>query len=193
VRITTIYEGTSEIMEMTIARDRWQQHLKTRGRYYLDAADELDALHASSPACGADGAALASRSLAEALERARTGRLTRNQHVLLRVGEWVAHAECAGALARRAAAAAAGTLPDKAHDRFDADALAALARVFSRFAARHVADDAMRWVVGAGGAEPGEVGELARALGLDAVHAAQAGLIEDMDRVADALYGRAPG
>ena len=30
VRITTIYEGTSEIMEMTIARDRWQQHLKTR-------------------------------------------------------------------------------------------------------------------------------------------------------------------
>jgi alkylation response protein AidB-like acyl-CoA dehydrogenase len=29
VRITTIYEGTSEIMEMTIARDRWQQHLKT--------------------------------------------------------------------------------------------------------------------------------------------------------------------
>ncbi len=32
VRITTIYEGTSEIMEMTIARDRWQQHLKTRGR-----------------------------------------------------------------------------------------------------------------------------------------------------------------
>jgi acyl-CoA dehydrogenase len=33
VRITTIYEGTSEIMEMTIARDRWQQHLKTRGQH----------------------------------------------------------------------------------------------------------------------------------------------------------------
>src|ERR1039458_6038818 len=27
VRITTIYEGTSEIMEMTISRDRWQSHL----------------------------------------------------------------------------------------------------------------------------------------------------------------------
>ena len=38
VRITTIYEGTSEIMEMTIARDRWQQHLKTRGEYYLARA-----------------------------------------------------------------------------------------------------------------------------------------------------------
>ena len=34
VRITTIYEGTSEIMEMTISRDRWQLHLKTRGQHY---------------------------------------------------------------------------------------------------------------------------------------------------------------
>ena len=34
VRITTIYEGTSEIMEMTIARDRWQTHLKSLGRHY---------------------------------------------------------------------------------------------------------------------------------------------------------------
>ena len=32
VRITTIYEGTSEIMEMTIARDRWQHHLKSGRR-----------------------------------------------------------------------------------------------------------------------------------------------------------------
>ena len=38
VRITTIYEGTSEIMEWTIARDRWQLHLKSRGQYYLDWA-----------------------------------------------------------------------------------------------------------------------------------------------------------
>src|SRR6516165_8525608 len=46
VRITTIYEGTSEIMEMTIARDRWQQHLKTAGRYYLDRAAGLRDLDA---------------------------------------------------------------------------------------------------------------------------------------------------
>ena len=47
VRITTIYEGTSEIMEMTIARDRWQQHLKTAAQHYHDAAREMEALHAS--------------------------------------------------------------------------------------------------------------------------------------------------
>ncbi len=34
VRITRIYEGTSEIMEITIARGRWQEHLKSGGDYY---------------------------------------------------------------------------------------------------------------------------------------------------------------
>ena len=46
VRITTIYEGTSEIMEMTIARDRWQLHLKTRGQHYHEQARKFEELHA---------------------------------------------------------------------------------------------------------------------------------------------------
>ncbi len=190
VRITTIYEGTSEIMEMTIARDRWQQHLKTRGRYYHDHADELEKLEHSHPDCGAGAAALASRALAETLERARLARLTRNQHILLRVGEWVSLAECAGSLARRAAAAADGALPPKAERRFDAPALAVLSRVFAREAALQVAQAGVRWIVGAGGASDAEVPALERALELQAIYRAQSGLIEDMGRIADVLYDR---
>ena len=77
VRITTIYEGTSEIMEMTIARDRWQLHLKTRGQHYHDQAKKLEALHSSHPDVGADIAALALHSVAELMERSRIARLTR--------------------------------------------------------------------------------------------------------------------
>ena len=66
VRITTIYEGTSEIMEMTISRDRWQLHLKTRGQHYHDRARELETLHARHPqrrrGCRGTGAARAGRS-----------------------------------------------------------------------------------------------------------------------------------
>jgi 3-oxoacyl-(acyl-carrier-protein) synthase len=102
VRITTIYEGTSEIMEMTIARDRWQQHLKTRGAHYHDLAAAQKALAADRPEVGAQTAALALHALAEILELARVGRLTRSQHVLLRFGELIAYAECAAALTRRA-------------------------------------------------------------------------------------------
>src|SRR5262245_14222662 len=90
VRITTIYEGTSEIMEMTVARDRWQQHLKTRGDHYHAAARELEELHAAHPTTGADVAALAHHALAELLEACRVARLTRHQHVLLRLGQLAA-------------------------------------------------------------------------------------------------------
>jgi alkylation response protein AidB-like acyl-CoA dehydrogenase len=181
VRITTIYEGTSEILEMTIARDRWQQHLKTAGRYYRDAAGPVAAL---PDVVGGPTAALALECLAAVMEACRVGRLTRNQHVLLRLGELIAYAECAGALTRRAVAAAAGTLPEKTDRRFDPAALAAVSRVFARDAAMKVAEEGLRLVAGASPAG------VPVDLPLDRIRAAQAGLLADMDRIADALYGR---
>src|SRR6516164_2771679 len=190
VRITTIYEGTSEIMEMTIARDRWQRHLKTAGRYYLDSAAALRVLDARHPDVGAGTAAVACEALAGVLEACRAGRLTRNQHVLLRLGELIATAEGAGCFAYRAAAALDGELPEKADRRFDGIALAAMSRVFARDAAQKVAGDGLRWVAGAGGVQAAGGTPLRDSLQIDAACAAQQGLIADMDRVADVLYGR---
>jgi alkylation response protein AidB-like acyl-CoA dehydrogenase len=191
VRITTIYEGTSEIMEMTIARDRWQLHLKTRGQHYHDEARKLESLHATHPEVGADIAALSLHALAEVMERARIARLTRYQHVLLRLGELIAYAECAGALARRAARHAEGKLNEKANDRFDPAALAALSRIFAREAALKVVEQGLRLVVGGAGIAETELPAFGNSLGLAAVHRAQAGLIADMDYIADVIYGRA--
>jgi alkylation response protein AidB-like acyl-CoA dehydrogenase len=188
VRITTIYEGTSEIMEMTIARDRWQTHLKTRGRHYHDEAAALEALHAKNPRVGADTAARVAHALAELMERARAQRLTRHQHVLFRLGELIAWTEGAGALARRAAAALAGTLPEKADRRTNPEALASMSRVYARDAAARMASEGVRWAVGAGGVAPAERAAFQTALGLDGLLAAQEGLVDDMDRVAEALY-----
>jgi alkylation response protein AidB-like acyl-CoA dehydrogenase len=190
VRITTIYEGTSEIMEMTIARDRWQRHLKSAGRYYPDRAAGLRALHMRHPDVGAETAALACEALAGVLEACRIGRLTRNQHVLLRLGELIAAAEAAGWFAERAATAIEGNLPEKADHRFDAVALGPMSRVFAREAAHKAACDGVRLVTGAQG--PGSM-PMDADVGLDAVRAAQAGLISDMDRIADVLYLRAGG
>jgi alkylation response protein AidB-like acyl-CoA dehydrogenase len=191
VRITTIYEGTSEIMEMTISRDRWQLHLKTRGQHYHEQARQLEALHARHPAVGANTAALALHALAEVMEKARVARLTRYQHILLRLGELIAYAECAGSLARRAALMAEGRLNEKASTRFDAIALATLARIFAREAAFKVAGDGLRWVSGSGGVSDAEMPAFETALGLGAIHRAQAGLISDMDGLSDVVYGRA--
>jgi alkylation response protein AidB-like acyl-CoA dehydrogenase len=187
VRITRIYEGTSEIMEMTIARGRWQEHLKSGGEHYHAAARELEALHAESPELGAGVAALAHHALAELLERCRAGRLTRHQHVLLRLGVLIAQAEGAAAFARRAQRAAAKQLHPKAAKTLRAPALAAASRVFARNAALTVATEGVRLVAGADG---GELGDLEARLGIADIHRAQGGLLMDMQAVADALYAR---
>jgi len=188
VRITTIYEGTSEIMEMTISRDRWQQHLKTRGRYYLDVAEALDTVRAANPECGADVAAMAHRALAAVMEAARVHRLTRNQHLLFRLGELVAVVECAGALTRRAVRAADGQLSPKADGRFDQKTMAAIGRVYAREAAMRVANDGVAQLLAA--ADPGtfDPASLTADVGLDAILAAQAGAAQDRDQITAAVY-----
>jgi alkylation response protein AidB-like acyl-CoA dehydrogenase len=138
VRITTIYEGASEIMEWTIARDRWQSHLKTRGACYDDWAARLEALHKTEPDNGAGVAALALRALAALLERCRLDRLTRNQHLLFRLGELIAYAEGAAVFAERVAQKPTEGIA------LDVPTRQALARLAAREAALKVAADGLR-------------------------------------------------
>jgi len=178
LRITTIYEGTSEIMEWTIARDRWRAHLQTRGQYYAQAALDLDALHARAPDVGADVVAVTYRALNLLLERARVGRLTRNQHILFRLGEWIAWAESAAALARYAAdSERPATAP------YPATAVRAMSRIHARDAAMRIATEGLRWI---GGTE-GDSAALAQAIDMTAIYRAQDGLLGDNDLVAQAL------
>jgi alkylation response protein AidB-like acyl-CoA dehydrogenase len=177
VRITTIYEGTSEIMEWTIARDRWQLHLKSRGAFYSDWAARLEAKAAAQPDNGIAAAALALRALNVLLERCRLDRLTRNQHVLFRLGELIAFAETAAIFSERVV-----DVPTQAI-ALDVPTRQAMARIHAREAALKVACDGLRWAIGAGQTDP----NLANSLGLPAIYAAQTGLIEDMDLVAQKL------
>ncbi len=177
VRITCIYEGTSEIMEWTIARDRWQLHLKTRGAYYLDWAARLDAHHAAHPDDGARAAALGLRALAALLERCRLDKLTRNQHVLFRLGELIAWTETAAVFAERVSQKPTEALA------LGVPARQALARVYARQAALKVAADGLGLAIGAGQTDP----DLGRALGLPAIYMIQAGQIADMDLAAGEL------
>lgn len=177
VRITTIYEGTSEIMEWTIARDRWQSHLKSRGAFYLDWAARLEALHQREPQNGAATAALSLKALAAILERCRLDRLTRHQHVLFRLGELVAHAEGAAVFAERVVQKPTEAIA------LDVPVRQALSRIFAREAALKVATDGLRWTLGAGQTDP----QLAQSLNLPAIYQAQDGLIADMDFAAAQL------
>ncbi len=182
VRITCIYEGTSEIMEWTIARDRWQNHLKTRGGYYSEWADRLNRLNQQQPNNGAGYASIAMCALSVLLERCRLDRLTRNQHVLFRLGELIAWAETAAIFAER--------VVDKPTDgiALDVPTRQALSRIYGRQAAFKVATDGLQWAIGAGQTDP----NLAASLNLPAIYATQSGMIADMDFAAEQLVKAFP-
>jgi alkylation response protein AidB-like acyl-CoA dehydrogenase len=188
VRITTIYEGTSEIMEMTICRDRWQLHLKTRGQHYIDEAKKCEELNSNHPDVAADIAAAAFLALAAVMEKCREHRLTRNQHILFRLGEMIAYAEAAASLARRAARAIDGTLNEKGDTRFEPEALATISRIFAREAAMKTGEEGLRWVNGANDFPDSEAVQFESALALREIHRLQAGLLQDMDYLCTVLY-----
>ena len=188
VRITTIYEGTSEIMEMTISRDRWQLHLKTRGQYYHDMAKEMEDLHNRHNQVGADIVALTLHSLAILMERARERRLTRNQHIQFRIGELVAFGETAASFVKRAVRALDGNLPEKANNRFEANDLAVLSRIFAREALIKVALDGLRWIIGADQLSAAEIRGFEEKMNFTAIYQAQTGMVEDMDHIKTVIY-----
>jgi hypothetical protein len=82
----------------------------------------------------------------------------------------------------------AGTLPEKANRRLSPEGLAAASRVYARETAARLAAEGLRWAIGADGVPSGERAAFEQGLGVVGLYDAQAGLIDDMDRVAKALY-----
>jgi len=185
VRITCIYEGTSEILQRTIARDRWRLHLMSAGRHFPALAEELDGLERAQPGCGAAQAAAAARVLGETLEICRQARLTRHQHALFALGMVIARVEVAAAFARKAARGAPDT------SRLGADCLRAMSRLWARRVARETSADGLELVFGADALQASALQEFEGRLGLPRIHAGLAGQLADQDLVARALAERA--
>ncbi len=180
VRVTTIYEGTSEVLEDSIGRGRWKSHLRTDGDHYLEQAADLEASGARRDDSGAEIVALALRSLAAFLGEARRRRLTRHGHLWLRLGALIARVEGAASLARQTVRHGEGFRPRKSGARLAGPALAAASRLCAREAALRVATEGSRWLADDDG--------VAVKLGHAAIHRAQAGGIDDLRLLAARLY-----
>jgi alkylation response protein AidB-like acyl-CoA dehydrogenase len=183
VRITTIYEGTSEIMQWTVSRDRWRIHLQERGGFYRKMAESLEALHREDNQVGADVAALAVRAVLEITERCRVGRLTRNQHVLFQLGELMSRAEIAANFARYAA----GRAPEKYAPFFAPSVVKVMSRICARDTALDVLAGGVRLVRGMDAVDDAAMAEFERALQSSAIHASAKGLMADLEVVAKAI------
>ncbi len=181
VKITCIYEGTSEIQQSIISTFRWKRTRKSKGAFYGDLAEEMEGL-ARTADRGAGCARLArcARAVNELINRVHEARLTRQQTVMFAVADAVTHLEVGAALARRAM----GMAPD--------DPAAGRCRLMSRFFAAEVstlvADRAAYVAVGSGAF--GDGAEVLAAVDHSGLSVARGGVIPDADRIADMVFER---
>lgn len=155
VRITTIYEGTSEIQQNIIGLFRWKETVRSKGGFYEAMAAACDTIHTAAPACGARLAAAALRGLNLLINEAHEVKIVRQQIAQFTLADVVCRCEVAASLARKAAQAAGGVTAA------DAPLLAAASRVFARQAILAVADLAR--LIGCGFAEAGDQAAQAQA------------------------------
>ena len=171
IKITCIYEGTSEILQLTTFRERWQANINAEGKYYDKLAEELDALHAKGPSVGADAAAVALRSLSQVLKACYDQKLTANQMAHTKLGELMTYAETAGAFCR---AAAKAEKPEAVI--FSHEAWRKMSRIHAAHSAGYVSSEGLALVAGLGDASM-------LALDFKKVAAVQKGAYAEMDAV----------
>ena len=176
VRITTIYEGTSEILQSIIGMFRWKETVRSKGGWYESLAGALDTLHEARGDLGADLVADATRDLNAVIQYCHKKRTATRQSVQFALADMMTACEVAGAFCRRA------------YDRAEAgESAAAVFAAMSRLQARRTLADVGRGAVDclAGPADPEDLetlaeirdfaGELATADALPA----QAGRLDD--------------
>jgi alkylation response protein AidB-like acyl-CoA dehydrogenase len=120
IKITTIFEGTSEIQRSIISTFRLRETVRSKGRFYLDMADALEKL---PPECGAQTVARSIRLLNDVVLNTRKHKLTRSQYVMFLLADMMTWCEVGEALCHKAAA-------DQGHGR-SPDFMKAVARLFA--------------------------------------------------------------
>jgi len=103
VRITSIYEGTSEIQQSIIGTYRWKESVRSRGALYRDAAGEMERLHAEHSDIGAGLVAVALRGLDTVIQHCHRNKTTRHQAAMFTLADLATRVEVGAALCREAA------------------------------------------------------------------------------------------
>jgi len=186
VKITCIYEGTSEIQQSIISTFRWKKTRKTKGGFYEGIAETMDAVSADVPDAGAGLTAAAARALNTAVNLVHENRLAKQQSLMFALADMMAHVEVADSAVRRAARRSkAGAA--------DAEQHLCMARLFAGETARVVSDGLLKILMGSGAFDPGTVTKTLEAVDHRSLLAGYTGMIGDMDRAADILFDRDRG
>lgn len=181
VRITRIYEGTSEIQQTIISTMRWKTTRKTKGEFYSSLAAEMRELDKEVNDAGINYYGTAADVLNQTMILANDHRLVRQQHIMFLLADMITHIEVGATLARKVSSAVkAGSS--------DADYLKTVSRVFANEVARIVSDNCSTILLGSGVYDQAALKEFAHKTGLNELTLSGLNIIRDMDLVADSIF-----
>lgn len=183
VKITCIYEGTSEIQQSIISTFRWKTTRKSKGEFYAKIAEEMSALDGDVNDAGCRYLDQAAKALNQTIDFAHNNRLTRQQAVMFDLADMMTWVEVGAALARKAVRL------EKAGDA-EAAQMKAMARIFAGEVSQVVGENALRLVSGTGAADQGAVDQFLSDIGYVELLGARRNWTVDMDQVADIIFER---
>mgnify|MGYP001812571702 CR=1 FL=1 len=177
VKITCIYEGTSEIQQNIISTFRWKKTWKTKGGYYQAIADEMTTIDNKKPESGCRYVGLAAGMLNRLIDLAHRHRLTRKQHLMFTLADLMTYVEVGAAMGRKAVGDAN---PDSI--------TMAAARIFANEVAKVAQDSAMKILLASAAFDETVIMSVLKECAFDELRQSYQHIVEDMDQVADNLF-----
>jgi alkylation response protein AidB-like acyl-CoA dehydrogenase len=183
VRITCIYEGTSEIQQTLISTMRWKKTRKTKGEFYQSISDEMNQLHAEAADLGCRSYGLAAAALNQVISLVNDNRLTRQQIIMFALADMAVHVEIGASLARKARRSAE-------QGGSGADRLKIIARLFAGEVSQVVSRNILNIVIGSGQFDEQAAADFLAQIAHSELATGLYNLIPDMDQLADIVYER---
>jgi alkylation response protein AidB-like acyl-CoA dehydrogenase len=181
VRITCIYEGTSEVLQNIISIFRWKKTWKTKGEFYQSIAKEMAALHQKSDLAGCLFYGIAAEALNRTILLAHENRLTRSQHVMFCLADMMTHVEVGASLARKAAAFGVSSDPH-------VQKVQAASRIFAAEVAQLVYQNMLKILMGNGMFSSETISEFMKSISCQQLAFAYANTVQDMDKICDLVF-----
>ena len=183
VKITTIYEGTSEIQQSIISTFRWKETRKSKGEFYMSICREMKALDSEADNAGSRLYGLSAEILNDTIMKVHENRLTRQQHIMFLLADMMTVVEVGAALARKAVALS------KSGDA-QAEKISAMSRIFADETAQLVSRNALTILLGSGVFDQKAIQDFMTVHSYHQLVCSCLNLISDMDRIADILFAR---
>ncbi len=183
VKITCIYEGTSEIQQNIISTFRWKNTRKSKGEFYGSIVSEMEKLDTVVGDAGCRLYGLSAGVLNETIMRVHDNRLIRQQYVMFNLSDMMTHVEVGASLARKAVALTEAGGPE-------AETIKIMSRIFADEVAQLVTRNALKILMGSGVFDQKAVSEFVETVSYNELFFSGQNVINDMDMVADILFER---